>query len=235
MNDLSRGWLKQELNKVREVGATLPHWLRGLPPMTPEEEREQLISLAYGNLKLSNPDLTKDQVRKALDEVGILNRITKPIITLDVDGTTLDTGRGLVPRVNRTYEYFERANKGEFPGAAALCQKYRVYFLSSRSFPGALDLTYKQVGALPCEGIITGVDYRNKETISKALGAIAHIDDDWRITQTESGWGHTIFVNVWEDCPAHVFEENHVFTRLDDPQLLRVLQARWKLITNTDS
>ena len=35
------------------------------PPMTPAERQEQRISFAYGNVSLSNPRITRDQVRAA--------------------------------------------------------------------------------------------------------------------------------------------------------------------------
>lgn len=39
-------------------------------PMSSEEEREQAISFAYGNARLANPNITKEDIRKAADELG---------------------------------------------------------------------------------------------------------------------------------------------------------------------
>ena len=37
--------------------------------MTPEQRREQRIRFAYGNLKLHNPDITREDVERAAEEV----------------------------------------------------------------------------------------------------------------------------------------------------------------------
>ena len=153
----------------------------------------------------------------------------KPILTLDLDNTVLNTGREYVQPEKRTYTEFVLRYKGEFPGAYELCLKYRVYFLSSRGFPGAFDLSVRQIAALPCEGLITGVEHQDKERVSVALGSIAHIDDDWRVPQSM----HTMLVNVWDDCPDNL--DNHIFEGLDDPKLIRTLEARWKIRNNIDN
>jgi hypothetical protein len=44
----------------------LVDWARTLPPMTPEQKRAQMISFAYGNVKLSNPDITMEDIRAAV-------------------------------------------------------------------------------------------------------------------------------------------------------------------------
>lgn len=36
---------------------------------TPEERREQMVSFVYGNLAIDNPNITKDEVRKVVDEM----------------------------------------------------------------------------------------------------------------------------------------------------------------------
>ena len=42
---------------------------RNLPPMTPEEQRMQAISFAFGNASLDNPNVTREMVEKAYDEL----------------------------------------------------------------------------------------------------------------------------------------------------------------------
>jgi hypothetical protein len=37
--------------------------------MSPEERKRQLISFAYGNVKLSNPNVTVEMVQKAVEEL----------------------------------------------------------------------------------------------------------------------------------------------------------------------
>ncbi|HEY4506640.1 MAG TPA: hypothetical protein VJH71_00515 [Candidatus Paceibacterota bacterium] len=37
--------------------------------MTPEERREQAISFAYGNLSLSSPNITREMVEEAYEEI----------------------------------------------------------------------------------------------------------------------------------------------------------------------
>ena len=37
--------------------------------MTPEEKEEQIRSLAYGNLKLHNPNLTKEDIDRAAEKL----------------------------------------------------------------------------------------------------------------------------------------------------------------------
>lgn len=41
--------------------------------MTDEERREQRISFAYGNLVLHNPNITKDDIRRAAREMEKIN------------------------------------------------------------------------------------------------------------------------------------------------------------------
>lgn len=41
--------------------------VKTLPPMTSEQVREQRISFAYGNAKLSNDDVTREMVERAVD------------------------------------------------------------------------------------------------------------------------------------------------------------------------
>lgn len=43
--------------------------VRALPPPTPEERRQQAISFAYGNTKLSNPHVTREMVEAAFDRL----------------------------------------------------------------------------------------------------------------------------------------------------------------------
>jgi hypothetical protein len=42
---------------------------RKLPPMTPAELRLQRISWAYGNCAIENPNITREMVEKAHDEM----------------------------------------------------------------------------------------------------------------------------------------------------------------------
>lgn len=42
---------------------------RNLPPPTPEERRRQAISFAYGNVRMSNPDVTIEMVEAAFDKL----------------------------------------------------------------------------------------------------------------------------------------------------------------------
>jgi hypothetical protein len=44
--------------------------IRSLPPMTIEERRRQAISFAYGNAKLSNPNVTREMVERAYEDCG---------------------------------------------------------------------------------------------------------------------------------------------------------------------
>lgn len=43
--------------------------VRALPPPTAEERRQQAISFAYGNTKLSNPHITREMVEAAFDRL----------------------------------------------------------------------------------------------------------------------------------------------------------------------
>lgn len=142
----------------------------------------------------------------------------KPIITIDLDNTALNTGKGLVPPNQRTYEEFRFRCKGYMPGIEKLCALYRVYFLSARSFPGAYELSYEQTWELPCVGLLTNVEYFNKEQVSINLGALAHIDDDWRVRDT----AHTFLVNVWDECPKGIPR----YESLTDPELIKKIESR---------
>lgn len=147
----------------------------------------------------------------------------KPIITLDLDNTVLDTGKGLVPPEKRTYAEFQQRFKGVLPGAEKLCALYRVYFLSARIFPGAYELSSSQTWELPCMGLLTSVEHLHKEQVSKALGALAHVDDDWRVARTQ----HTLLVNPWEECPDRL--KAGAYTGLDDPALIYAIESRREL------
>lgn len=42
---------------------------KALPPMTPEEKFEQMISFAYGNGNIDNPNITKEMVRAQAEKL----------------------------------------------------------------------------------------------------------------------------------------------------------------------
>lgn len=49
----------------------LLEWAKNNPP-SEEQLREQRISVAYGNLALHNPSITKDDVRRAASQMRLL-------------------------------------------------------------------------------------------------------------------------------------------------------------------
>lgn len=48
---------------------------RALPPPTQEEHDAQLISFAYGNVKLHNPNVTRDMVVEAVRQLRAEGKI----------------------------------------------------------------------------------------------------------------------------------------------------------------
>lgn len=70
---LIKNWLRnRRLNKLLAWAKTYE--------MTPEEREEQRRSFAYGNVKLSNPEVTREMVDKVADELNA-SRVRAPEVT----------------------------------------------------------------------------------------------------------------------------------------------------------
>lgn len=62
------GWMRWEDDVSDPTFEELLKLVMKLPPPTDEEREEQIISFAYGNLRLSGIDVTKEQLRAIMDK-----------------------------------------------------------------------------------------------------------------------------------------------------------------------
>lgn len=72
-------WVKQQAAKL---GITPAEWAKAYCDITPEQvralRREQAISFAYGNVKMHNPDLTRETVAAEYDKLAVLHPAPEP-------------------------------------------------------------------------------------------------------------------------------------------------------------
>jgi hypothetical protein len=63
--------MKQQIRPELQISPELARLLREAQPPTEEELWEQRISFAYGNLALHNPHVTKEDVRRAAEDLRL--------------------------------------------------------------------------------------------------------------------------------------------------------------------
>jgi hypothetical protein len=108
----------------------------------------------------------------------------KPIISFDLDGVLV--GGNYIPEWDRKPEIYRSlpaANPNAYEVLWELANKFQIYYVSSRCFDSALQVSYEWLfdNGFPLGpgGVIVG--QRNKPEMLRLLGVSVHFDDDPRV------------------------------------------------------